>query len=239
MDLGLNGKVAVVTGGSSGIGRAIVQALCAEGVQVVVVDRDPSPDDGVHVVQGDLTDADTCARAAQEAVDRFGAIDVLVNNAGRNDGAGLDASSEAFVASLQTNLVQVHSMARACRAALVQAGGSVVNIGSKVAVTGQGGTSGYAAAKGGVMALTREWALELAPHGVRVNALCPVAGETPLLASFMGEDTPERRAKFLATIPLGRFSTPEDMGHAACYLCSDEASMITGVAMEVDGGRCI
>ena len=239
MDLGLNGKVAVVTGGSSGIGRAIVQALCAEGVQVVVVDRDPSPDDGVHVVQGDLTDADTCARAAQEAVDRFGAIDVLVNNAGRNDGAGLDASSEAFVASLQTNLVQVHSMARACRAALVQAGGSVVNIGSKVAVTGQGGTSGYAAAKGGVMALTREWALELAPHGVRVNAVLPAEVWTPLYESWLKthQDPAGERARIEQSVPLGqRFTTAEEIAATVAFLASPRSSHTTGQILYVDGG---
>ena len=239
MDLGLNGKVAVVTGGSSGIGRAIVQALCAEGVQVVVVDRDPSPDDGVHVVQGDLTDADTCARAAQEAVDRFGAIDVLVNNAGRNDGAGLDASSEAFVASLQTNLVQVHSMARACREALMQAGGSVVNIGSKVAVTGQGGTSGYAAAKGGVMALTREWALELAPHGVRVNAVLPAEVWTPLYESWLKTqpDPAGERDRIEQSVQLGRrFTTAEEIAATVAFLASPRSSHTTGQILYVDGG---
>ena len=239
MDLGLNGKVAVVTGGSSGIGRAIVQALCAEGAQVVVVDRDPSPDGGVHVVQGDLTDAETCARAAQEAVDRFGAIDVLVNNAGRNDGAGLDASSEAFVASLHTNLVQVHSMARACREALVQAGGSVVNIGSKVAVTGQGGTSGYAAAKGGVMALTREWALELAPHGVRVNAVLPAEVWTPLYESWLKthQDPAGERARIEQSVPLGqRFTTAEEIAATVAFLASPRSSHTTGQILYVDGG---
>lgn len=239
MDLGLNGKVAVVTGGSSGIGRAIVQALCAEGMQVVVVDRDPSPDDGVHVVQGDLTDAGTCARTAQEAVDRFGAIDVLVNNAGRNDGAGLDASDEAFVASLQTNLVQVHSMARACREALVRASGSVVNIGSKVAVTGQGGTSGYAAAKGGVMALTREWALELAPHGVRVNAVLPAEVWTPLYESWLKtqRDPAGERTRIEQSVPLGqRFTTAEEIAATVAFLASPRSSHTTGQILYVDGG---
>ena len=117
--------------------------------------------------------------------------------------------------------------------------GNILNIASTAGLSPRPNLSWYNASKGWVITATKALAVELAPFGVRVNALCPVAGETPLLKSFMGQDTPEMRAKFLSTIPIGRFSTPEDMGNAACYLCSDEASMITGVAMEVDGGRCI
>ena len=118
-------------------------------------------------------------------------------------------------------------------------GGVVLNMASTAGVSPRPRLAWYNASKGWVITATRASAVELAPFGIRVNALNPVAGETPLLATFMGEDTPEMRAKFLATIPLGRFSTPEDLGNAACFLCSDEASMITGVCMEVDGGRCI
>jgi len=117
--------------------------------------------------------------------------------------------------------------------------GNILNVASTAGVSPRPNLSWYNASKGWMNTATKSMAVELAPFGIRVNALNPVAGETPLLASFMGEDTPERRAQFLSTIPIGRFSTPEDMGNAACYLCSDEASMITGVCMEVDGGRCI
>jgi 3-oxoacyl-[acyl-carrier protein] reductase len=117
--------------------------------------------------------------------------------------------------------------------------GVILNIASTAGVSPRPRLTWYNASKGWMITATRSMAVELAPHGIRVNALNPVAGETPLLKSFMGEDTPEVREKFLATIPLGRFSTPQDMGNAACFLCSDEASMVTGVALEVDGGRCI
>jgi len=120
-----------------------------------------------------------------------------------------------------------------------QRSGVILNIASTAGLSPRAGLNWYNASKGWMITATKTMAVELAPSGIRVNALCPVAGETPLLASFMGGDTPENRERFLKTIPLGRFSTPEDMGNAALYLCSDEASMVTGVAMEVDGGRCI
>ena len=239
MDLGLSDKVAVVTGGSSGIGRAIVATLRDEGMRIVVVDRDPSPDADVHVVQGDLTEFDTCRRAVEDAVDRFGALDVLVNNAGRNDGVGLDAGPDAFAASLQANLSHVYAMVHAARAHLERSGGSVVNIGSKVAVTGQGGTSGYAAAKGGVMALTREWALELAPAGVRVNAVMPAEVWTPLYASWLsGQPEPEaERARIERCVPLGqRFTTPEEIAATVAFLASARSAHTTGQIVYVDGG---
>lgn len=241
MDLGLRDKVGVVTGGSSGIGRAIVATLREEGMRVVVVDRDASPDEGpgLHVVRGDLTDGATCRRAAEEAVARFGGVDVLVNNAGRNDGVGLDEGADAFVASLQANLVQVYEMTRACRGALERARGSVVNIGSKVAVTGQGGTSGYAAAKGGVMALTREWALDLAAAGVRVNAVLPAEVWTPLYASWLATqpDPAGERARIERSVPLERrFTTPEEIAATVAFLASPRSSHTTAQLVYVDGG---
>ena len=147
---------------------------------------------------------------------------------------------DEFDRVLAVNAKSVYLTARALVPAMKKAGrGAILNIASTAGLSPRPNLSWYNASKGWMITATKAMAVELAPHGVRVNALCPVAGETPLLASFMGEDTPERRAQFLSTIPIGRFSTPEDMGNAALYLCSDEASMVTGVAMEVDGGRCI
>jgi len=153
----------------------------------------------------------------------------------------METISEAdFDRVLAVNVKSIYLMAKAFVPAMKARGsGVILNIASTAGVSPRPNLNWYNASKGWVITATKAMAVELAPSGVRVNALNPVAGETPLLKSFMGEDTPEIRAKFLATIPLGRFSTPEDMGNAACFLCSDEASMITGVAMEVDGGRCI
>lgn len=241
MDLGLTDKVAVVTGGSSGIGRAIVGVLRDEGMRIVVADRDPSPDEGerVHVARGDLTDANACRRAVDEAVQRFGSLDLLVNNAGRNDGVGLDAGPEAFAASLQLNLVQVYTMAHAAKPHLERSRGSIVNIGSKVAVTGQGGTSGYAAAKGGVMALTREWALDLAPQGVRVNAVLPAEVWTPLYESWLStqQDPAAERARIERSVPLEqRFTKADEIAATVAFLASPRSAHTTGQILFVDGG---
>jgi len=241
MDLGLTDKVAVVTGGSSGIGRAIVAVLRDEGMRLVIVDRDASPDEGeaVRCVRGDLTDVDTCRRAVDDAVAQFGGIDLLVNNAGRNDGVDLDAGPEAFAASLQLNLVQVYTMAHAAKPHLERTRGSIVNIGSKVAVTGQGGTSGYAAAKGGVMALTREWALDLAAQGVRVNAVLPAEVWTPLYESWLStqQDPAAERARIERSVPLGqRFTTADEIAATVAFLASPRSAHTTGQILFVDGG---
>jgi 3-oxoacyl-[acyl-carrier protein] reductase len=151
-----------------------------------------------------------------------------------------DVSEELFDRVFSVNAKSVFLSAKYIIPIMKSRGqGVVLNIASTAGVSPRPNLSWYNASKGWMITATRSMAIELAPLGIRVNAINPVAGETPLLKSFMGEDTPEIRAKFLSTIPLGRFSTPDDMGHAACYLCSDEASMVTGVCLEVDGGRCI
>jgi 3-oxoacyl-[acyl-carrier protein] reductase len=181
-------------------------------------------------------------RMLDAAHDLFGGLHILVNNAGV---AHLPQPLEGLPEDDFDRIVAVNIKAIYLAAAQVvprfkrQKSGVILNIASTAGVSPRPRLTWYNASKGWVITATRSMAVELAPFGIRVVALNPVAGETPLLKTFMGEDTPETRAKFLSTIPIGRFSTPEDLGNAACFLCSDEASMITGVAMEVDGGRCI
>ena len=244
----LQGKTAIVTGAGSGFGTGIARKFAAEGARVMCADinldaaQQVARDiDGiaqlVDVGQGDSVNA-----MAATALEAFGALDILVNNAGITHLPGLmeDISEEDFDRVLNVNAKSVYLTARALVGHMKGRGtGAILNIASTAGVSPRPRLNWYNASKGWMITATKAMAVELAPFGVRVNALNPVAGETPLLKSFMGEDTPEIRAKFLATIPLGRFSTPEDMGNAACFLCSSEASMVTGVAMEVDGGRCI
>jgi 3-oxoacyl-[acyl-carrier protein] reductase len=184
--------------------------------------------------------ASVAALAAAAAA--LGPLDILVNNAGIGHvPQPLEELADAeFERVLAVNVRSIYLTARAFVPAMkARRRGAILNIASTAGVSPRPRLTWYNASKGWVITATRSMAVELAPFGVRVNALNPVASETPLLATFMGADTPEIRARFLATIPLGRFATPEDMGHAATYLCSDEAAMVTGVALEVDGGRCI
>lgn len=178
---------------------------------------------------------------AQGAMAQFGRLDIVVNNAGITHprGALEDISEADFDRVFAVNCKSVYLMARAFVGHMKDAGGAILNIASTAGISPRAQLNWYNASKGWMITATKTMAVELAPSHIRVNALCPVAGETPLLASFMGGDTPENRDAFLSTIPLGRFSTPQDMGAAAVFLCSDEASMITGAALEVDGGRCI
>jgi 3-oxoacyl-[acyl-carrier protein] reductase len=244
----LQDKCAIVTGGASGFGKGIVQKFLAEGAHVMIADRNG---EAAHAVSGEIggiavetdvsKDADVAA-LTRATLDAFGRIDILINNAGVTHlPAPLDeVSEEDFDRVLTVNCKSVYLTARHIVPVMKSQGaGAILNVASTAGVSPRPRLNWYNASKGWMNTATKTMAVELAPEGVRVNALNPVAGETPLLKSFMGEDTPEIRAKFLSTIPLGRFSTPEDMGNAACYLCSDEASMITGVCMEVDGGRCI
>ena len=246
----LQGKVAIVTGGGSGFGEGIVRKFVAEGAKVVVADRDEaaakrvadSIGEAARPVTADVATAAGAKAMLAAALDGFGRLDVLVNNAGiGHTPQPLDTlAEEKFDAIMGINVKAIYLAAREMVPVFKQQkSGVILNIASTAGVSPRPNLTWYNASKGWVITATRSMAVELAPFGVRVNALNPVAGETPLLATFMGQDTAEIRAKFLSTIPLGRFSTPEDMGNAACFLCSDEASMITGVAMEVDGGRCI
>ena len=188
------------------------------------------------------TGIDEVEELADFAWDAYGHVDVIVNNAGITHlpKPMEEVTEEEFDRVLAVNAKSVYLMARSFVPAMKARGsGAILNVASTAGLSPRPNLNWYNASKGWMVTATKTMAVELAPKGIRVNALCPVAGETPLLASFMGEDTPEMRAKFISTIPIGRFSTPEDMGNAACYLCSDEASMITGCVLRVDGGRCI
>jgi 3-oxoacyl-[acyl-carrier protein] reductase len=246
----LDGKTAIVTGGASGFGAGIVRKFVAEGARVMIADI--NGDAAVAMAntigaaalaqQVDVSRGDSVEAMKAAAIAAFGHLDILVNNAGVSHmPAPLDEISEAdFDRVLGVNVKSVYLTARAFVPLFkARKAGVVLNVASTAAVSPRPRLSWYNASKGWMVTATKSMAVELAPLGIRVNAINPVAGETPLLKTFMGEDTPEIRANFLATIPLGRFSQPEDMGNAACFLCSDEASMITGVALEVDGGRVI
>ncbi len=246
----LEGKTAIVTGGASGFGAGIAQKFVAEGARVMIADingdtaREMAASLGTQAFaqQVDVADGASVQSMADAASDRFGQLDILVNNAGVTHlPTPLEDVSEAdFDRVFNVNMKSVYLTARAFVPAMKARGaGAILNVASTAGLSPRPNLNWYNASKGWMITATKTMAVELAQSGVRVNAICPVAGETPLLKSFMGEDTPEVRAKFLSTIPLGRFSTPQDMANAACFLCSDEASMITGTALEVDGGRCI
>ncbi|WP_171131879.1 MULTISPECIES: SDR family oxidoreductase [unclassified Ruegeria] len=242
----LEGKNAIVTGGASGFGAGIVQKFLAEGARVVIADingaaaADLADQLGPQATAQQVDVGD--AASVQAMADASGPIDILVNNAGVTHLPTPleDVTEDDFDRVFTVNMKSVYLTARAFVPAMKARGsGAILNVASTAGLSPRPNLNWYNASKGWMITATKTMAVELAPTGVRVNAICPVAGETPLLKSFMGEDTPEIRAKFLSTIPLGRFSTPEDMANAACFLCSDEASMITGTALEVDGGRCI
>ena len=244
----LQGKVAIVTGAASGFGAGIARRFAVEGARVVLADvneaagQELAAELGGLAVTVDVSNSADVARLARLARERHGDIDIVVNNAGIGQTPQpLDTLDEAVFEQLfAVNARSVFLTARHFVPAMKEnKRGVILNIASTGGVSPRPNLTWYNASKGWMITATRAMAVELAPFGIRVNALNPVAGETPLLATFMGEDTPAMRAKFLATIPLGRFSTPPDIAAAACFLCSDEASMITGVALEVDGGRCI
>jgi 3-oxoacyl-[acyl-carrier protein] reductase len=243
----LAGKTALVTGAGSGFGAGIARKFAAEGAVVWCADINGAAAEQIAAELGDAAitcdvgNADSVSDMAQIVLSA-GSLDILVNNAGITHlpQAMEDVTEDDFDRVFRVNMKSVYLTARAFVPHFKnRKTGAILNVASTAGVSPRPRLNWYNASKGWMITATKTMAVELAPFGIRANAINPVAGETPLLKSFMGEDTPEIRAKFLATIPLGRFSTPEDMGNAACFLCSDEASMITGIAMEVDGGRCI
>lgn len=246
MKLGLEGKVVIVTGGGAGIGGAISLGLAGEGaIPVIVARRAPDaefldrlgPD---HLfVEAELSDDAACAAAVAAAVARFGVLHGLVNNAGVNDGVGLEATPAAFRASLDRNLVHYFAMAHHAVPHLRETGGAIVNISSKTAVTGQGNTSAYAAAKGAQLSLTREWAVALRDDGIRVNAVVPAEVMTPLYKRWIDtfDDPEEKLAGIVRRIPLGRrMTTDREIADTVLFLLSERAGHTTGQWLFVDGG---
>jgi len=247
----LKDKVAVVTGGASGFGEGIVRRFAEEGASVVIADLNGSVGESLARGLGKAACAQTTdvskdasvAALSAFVLGRFGRIDIVVNNAGvPQPPLALEAVEDAlFEKIVAVNMRSLFLMARHFVPPMKAAKkGAILNIASTAAVRPRPRLAWYNASKGFVVTATQSMAIELAPFGVRVNAINPVAGDTPMLKTFMGgADTPEARAQFMATIPLGRLSTPADVATAATFLASDEASMITGVALEVDGGRAI
>jgi 3-oxoacyl-[acyl-carrier protein] reductase len=246
----LDGKVALITGAGSGFGLGIAETFAREGAKVVLVDineaaaRTAAERIGPSALglAADVSRAADVNAAVEQTISAFGKLDVVVNNAGisHRNRPMLEVEEDEFDRIFAVNVKSIYLFARAAVPVMQGAGGGVfINVGSTAGLRPRPGLTWYNSTKGAVHTMTKSMAVELAPSRIRVCALAPVAGETPLLATFMGEDTPERRTQFINSIPLGRFSKPEDIANAALYLASDEASLITGVVLEVDGGRCI
>ena len=251
MDLGLKDKVIVITGGTQGIGEAVSTRVAEEGGIPVFIGRTEAHGKRLlgtlegrglkgHFLQADLTDPLACQRAVVETVQRFGGIYGLVNNAGANDGIGLEEGSpEAFATSVSRNLSHYYNMAHYCLPALKKSRGAIVNVSSKTAVTGQGGTSGYTAAKGAQLSLTREWAVELLPFGIRVNAVIPAEVWTPQYERWIRtfEDPDKALEHITRNIPLGkRMTTATEIADTILFLLSERASHTTGQWLFADGG---
>lgn len=249
----LEGKVAIVTGAGSGFGEGIARRFAAEGAAVVVNDIDRNGGERVAggivqnggravFVQSDVSRSEGVGILVEKAIGSWGRIDCMVNNAGitHRNGPMIEVGETEFDRLFAVNVKAIYHSAVHCVPQFRRLGGGCfVNIASTAGLRPRPGLTWYNATKGAVVTMTKSMAVELAADQIRVNCLCPVAGETPLLTSFLGRDDPETRARFLGTIPLGRFSTPADVANAALWLASDEAEFITGTAMEVDGGRSV
>jgi L-fucose dehydrogenase len=251
MDLNLKNKVVIVTGGAKGIGEGIVLGLAQEGAIPVIIGRNEDDNNKVlekvksfgvvgHQVKAELISDEACRNAVGQVVKKFGRIDGLVNNAGVNDGVGLASGNyDAFVKSLHKNLIHYYLMAHYALPELKKSKGSIVNIGSKTAETGQGNTSAYAASNGGRNALTREWAVELLPFSIRVNAVIVAECFTPLYETWIKTfpDPQKKLNAIINKIPFERrMTTAEEIANAVLFLLSDRSSHTTGQLMYVDGG---
>ena len=251
MDFELKDRVIIVTGGAKGIGAAIVRACAAEGAVPVIVNRADGAGEKLqaelnargsksHFIAAELMEAENCELVVKDTVERFGRVDGLVNNAGVNDGVGLEKGSpDDYLASLRRNLLHYYDMAHFALPHLKKSKGAIVNISSKTAVTGQGNTSGYASSKGAQLALTREWAVELLPYGIRVNAVVPAEVMTPLYEKWLKTfPNPEEKLKGItARIPLGKRMTLDDeIAWTAVFLLSPKSGHTTGQHLFVDGG---
>lgn len=250
----LNGKVAIVTGAASGFGEGIAKRFAEEGAAVLLADLDAERGERVTAaierdggraafLRSDVTRREDAEAMVARVLELFGRLDVLVNNAGyshRNQPL-MDVSEEDFDRTYAVNVKAIYLAALAAVPVFRQSGGgAIINTSSTAGIRPRPGLTWYNGSKGAANILTKSMAVELAPEKIRVNALCPVIGETALLETFMGQpDTPENRAKFIAGIPLGRMSRPLDVANAALFLASDEAEFLTGVLLEVDGGRCV
>jgi 3-oxoacyl-[acyl-carrier protein] reductase len=246
----LKGKTALITGAAQGFGFGIAETFVREGARVAVLDLNgDKAEEAARAIGGeafavtcDVAKADSVDTAVARVIATFGRLDIVVNNAGttHRNMPMTDVTEEEFDRVFAVNVKSIYLMAKATVPHFREHGGGVIlNIGSTAGVRPRPGLTWYNGSKGAVNLLSKSMAVELAGDRIRVNAIAPVAGETPLLATFMGEDTPEKRAQFRASIPWGRLSTPQDMANAALYLCSDDAEMVTGTVLAVDGGRCI
>lgn len=251
MDLKLKDKVIIVTGGAKGIGKAISKSLAEEGALVMIAGRnDADNKKAVDAIQADggqaksvvaeLTRLEDCKKVIDQTLTTYGRIDGLVNNAGVNDGVGLEnGNPEEFLKSLNKNLLHYYALAHYALPELKKTKGNIVNIGSKVSVTGQGNTSGYAASKGGVNALTREWAVELLPYSIRVNCVLPAEVWTPLYENWINSlpNPKEKLDSIVSKIPFeNRFTTSEEIADTTVFLLSERSSHTTGQILIVDGG---
>lgn len=246
----LENKVAIITGGASGFGAEMTRQYVREGAKVIIADVNEAGaqslagelGDAAHGIRADVTDAADVQAMVDAAQQTFGSLDVLINNAGYThvNQPMLDVDEATYDRIFAVNVKAIFLAATVAVPVLRATGGGVIlTIASTAGIRPRPGLVWYNASKGAAIMMSQAMAVELAPDNIRVNAICPVASETPMLDRFMGGDTPELRAKFTASVPLGRLGAPEDVASAAIYLASDEAKFLTGLALPVDGGRCV